>query len=91
MDILEEEFQRQLKLSALFNSGGWLLFENELKEMRQFAVLELENLLRQPIQPEELGKLNLAIARRHALDSIFGKIAILQEELEGSVNSPVEA
>lgn len=91
MDILDEDFQRKLKLTALFSSGGWKLFENELKEMREFAEIELRNLTQQPVSSDELNKLNLAIARRHALNAVFFKIANLQEELEDSVNPPVEA
>lgn len=85
-EVLKPDNQRIIKLAALFSSGGWALFEQELKEMRELSSFKIEDLTRQPVT--DLNELNLAVCRRNALDMVFGKIAELQEEFleEGAIS-----
>lgn len=83
-DVAENErFARNTKLAALFTSEGWKVFENELVEERSQVCALIDRLTALPIT--DVRDLNLAIARRYALDAIFLKVAELQEELEPSV------
>lgn len=89
-NIVNSENQRYIKLTALFSSGGWALYEQELKEMHELALLKIQEVTRQPVT--DLSQLNLAICQRNALDMLFCKIAELQEEILGdSAISPDEA
>lgn len=80
-NLLDEGLQRNLKLTALFNSGGWAIYEQELKEMLEISHLKIQEVTRQPVT--DLNALNLAICQRNALEMLFCKIAELQEELLG--------
>lgn len=76
-DLLEVEYQRNVKLAGLFQHSGWKIFEDMVKDQLEYHKGAIENILRNPLKPEDLPNLNEHSARRNAYEQIL----LLKQEL----------
>lgn len=79
--------QRILQLAALLSSGGWKLFEKDLKERLECAQAGVDSETMHFIT--DPSKLNLAISQRNGIAYVYNIIQEYRDELEDT--SPDEA
>ena len=83
----DEEWQFKLKINSLFDSPGWAIYEERIKELITCEDSRIMLLTVECVKPEKLSELNFHIAKRNAYsEMLLTKEALLDEASEEMVS-----
>jgi hypothetical protein len=81
-EILDEVFQRKMSIKLFFESAGWKIYEEKLKDLIEVEDCAIQKLMQEAISDASIQQLNFSLGKKKALEGVSCIKDELQEELE---------
>lgn len=82
--LMDKEFQSMAAIKGLYDSAGWKLYEEKLKDLYMYEKGQLDQLLRMPVGANQLPALNDHLSRLTILRIILSLKGELADEFSPS-------